>query len=116
MAPAISVITCAHNPRIEYLDSVLKALADQTLDKNQWEYLLVDNASKLPLSSQADLSWQPHGRYISEENLGLTPARLRGIQESTSDILVFVDDDNVLDPDYLEQVVRLAAAWPMIGA
>jgi hypothetical protein len=31
-------------------------------------------------------------------------------------MLVFVDDDNVLDADYLEQVLRLAAEWPMIGA
>jgi hypothetical protein len=31
-------------------------------------------------------------------------------------LLVFVDDDNVLDDDYLEQAVRLSMAWPMIGA
>ncbi|MBA3257108.1 MAG: glycosyltransferase, partial [Pyrinomonadaceae bacterium] len=58
----------------------------------------------------------PQARHIREEELGLTPARLRGIQESTGEILVFVDDDNVLDADYLEWVVRLADDWPMIGA
>lgn len=116
MSIEISVITCSHNPRPDQLKLVLDALRAQTLDKQRWEYLLVDNGSDEPLNLQAELFWHPNGRHIREERLGLTPARLRGIQESTSDLLVFVDDDNVLDPDYLEQVVRLAAEWPEIGA
>jgi len=116
LQPEISVITCAHNPRPDYLRQVIEALAEQTLDKHRWEYLLIDNESEQPLTFLADLSWHPHGRHVREEKVGLTHARLRGIQESVSDMLVFVDDDNVLDPDYLEQVVRLSAAWPVIGA
>ncbi len=112
----LSVITCAHNSRQEYLAQVTNALKTQTLDKHCWEYLLVDNASTEPLSSRIDLSWHPCARHVTEEKLGLTPARLRGIQEAAGEILVFVDDDNVLDPDYLEQVLRLAAAWPILGA
>ncbi len=112
----LSVITCAHNSRQDYLAQVTNALKTQTLDKHCWEYLLVDNASTEPLSSRIDLSWHPSARHITEEKLGLTPARLRGIQEAAGEILVFVDDDNVLDPDYLEQVLRLAAAWPILGA
>jgi Glycosyl transferase family 2 len=116
MSVEISVITCSHNPRHDHLAQVLDGLRGQILDQQRWEYLLVDNASDRPLNSQTDLSWQPNGRHIREERLGLTLARLRGIQESSADILVFVDDDNVLDPDYLDQVVRLAADWPEIGA
>jgi glycosyltransferase involved in cell wall biosynthesis len=116
MSAEISVITCAHNPRPDHLMLVLNALRKQTLDHRRWEYLLVDNASDQALNLHAELSWHPHGRLIREERLGLTPARLRGIQESTGDLLVFVDDDNVLDPDYLEQVIRLAGSWPEIGA
>lgn len=116
MTVEITVITCSHNPREEHLTRVLNALRSQTLQQPRWEYLLVDNASDVPLNSCIDLSWHPHGRLLREERLGLTPARLRGIQESSSDILVFVDDDNVLDRDYLEHVVRLAADRPEIGA
>ncbi len=94
----------------------MAALKNQTLDKSTWEYLLVDNASDDCIAQRVDLSWHPRARHIREEELGLTPARLRGIQESIGEILVFVDDDNVLDADYLEQVVRLAAVWPMLGA
>ncbi len=116
MKTELSVITCSHNPRADYLTQVIDALKNQTLDKQCWEYLLIDNASVEPLARRIDLSWQPNARHVREEKLGLTPARLRGIQEATGEMLVFVDDDNVLDVDYLDQVLRLAAAWPMLGA
>jgi len=95
---------------------VLASLRNQTLDKQRWEFLLIDNASDEPLSLRADLSWHPNGRHLREEKLGLTHARLRGIKETRGEMLVFVDDDNVLDRDYLNQVLLLSATWPMIGA
>jgi hypothetical protein len=116
MSLEVSVITCSHNSRADYLAEVLEGLASQTLDKRRWEYLLIDNASDEPRDSRADLSWHSQARLVREGMLGLTYARLRGIRETEGELLVFVDDDNVLDPDYLEQAVRLAADWPEIGA
>jgi glycosyltransferase involved in cell wall biosynthesis len=116
MTPQISVITCAHNPRPDYLGKVIEALKNQTLAKDRWQYLLIDNASDEYLANTIDLSWHPRARHVREETLGLTHARLRGISESTGEILVFVDDDNVLDPDYLEQVEEIADQWRLIGA
>ena len=116
MAIQISVITCSHNPRADYLAQVIEALKHQSLDKGLWEYLLIDNASDEALQARVDLSWQPNARHIREEKLGLTPARLRGIRESRGEILVFVDDDNVLDTDYLEQVVAVGNRHSTIGA
>ena len=112
----ISVVICTHNPRPDYLQRALDALKTQTLPKEQWELLLIDNASKEPLVSKWDLSWNPHARYIREDELGLTRARLRGINESIGEILVFVDDDNVLAFDYLEHALRIAKEWPVLGA
>lgn len=115
MQPLLSVITCSHNPREEYFTKVLDALERQTLDKQYWEYLLIDNASATPLSTRLDLSWHPHARHINESELGLTHARLRGIVESTGEVLVFVDDDNVLDADFLERALEIGAEWPRLG-
>jgi glycosyltransferase involved in cell wall biosynthesis len=112
----VSVIICTHNPRESYLRRVLDALKAQTLPKEQWELLLIDNASSEKLADLWDLSWHLHGRTIREDEIGLTPARLRGIQESRGGLLVFVDDDNVLAADYLSNAVKLAADWPMLGA
>ena len=112
----ISVITCTHNPRQDYLDKVLTALKAQTLSFDQWEYLLVDNASDQLLASEIDLSWHPNARHIREEQLGLTPARMRGIEEAKTEILVFVDDDNVLEPDYIEVASQIGKDWSSLGA
>lgn len=116
MSCPVSVITCSHNPRPDYLKQVIAALEDQSLDKALWEYLFIDNASDTALDAQVDLSWHPQARHVREDQLGLTHARLRGIKEASGEILVFVDDDNVLDADYLEQVTLVAGAWPMLGA
>jgi len=116
MGLELSVIICAHNPRPAYLTRVLTALREQTLSPDRWELLLVDNRSTEPLSGKWDLGWHPHGRHLLEENLGLTPARLNGISNASTDVLIFVDDDNVLDQDYLESALKISAAWPKLGA
>ncbi len=113
--PRISVVICTHNPRPAYLQLTLDALKSQTLRGEQWELLLVDNASKDPLSETYDLSWHPSARHIREMELGLTPARIRGIKESKGELLVFVDDDNVLRSDYLENAWAIAQERRELG-
>jgi len=116
MRPDISVVICTHNPRPDFLRRVLDALKEQKLPNEQWELLLIDNASKEPLTKTFDLTWHPLARHIREDELGLTAARLRGIKESNGQLLVFVDDDNQLQADYLSECLELAKNFPFIGA
>ena len=111
-----SVIICTYNPQADFLRRVLDALKEQTLPKEQWELLLIDNASGEPLVSTWNLSWHPQGRHIREDELGLTPARLRGIKESAGPLLVFVDDDNVLRSDFLVNTIEISTKFPFLGA
>jgi glycosyltransferase involved in cell wall biosynthesis len=94
---------------------VLASLRGQTLPAEKWEFLLVDNASRQRLEEFWDISWHPYGTHIREDELGLTHARLRGIQESSGELLVFVDDDNVLAPDFLAQATGISARCPVLG-
>lgn len=112
----LSVVVCTHNPRTHFLARTLEALRTQTLPQVDWELLLVDNASSEQLAHSVDLTWHSAGRHIREEALGLTPARLRGIAEANAELIVFVDDDNVLNPDYLEQALALGREYPFLGA
>ncbi len=112
----ITVLLCTHNPRRDFLEQTLAALREQTLPTADWELIIIDNASATPVASWVDLGWHRHGRVVTEPTLGLTPARLRGIREAQSPLLVFVDDDNVLAPDFLAEAVRLAQAHPFLGA
>jgi glycosyltransferase involved in cell wall biosynthesis len=110
-----SVVICAHNPRSDYFARVLDGLRNQTLPLHEWELLIVDNASQVPIASSWDISWHPTARHILESELGLSCARRRGIQEASADLIVFVDDDNVLDEQYLSEAVRIKKEWPLLG-
>ncbi len=117
--PDISVVLCTHNPRTTPLRRVLEALIAQTLDASRWELLLVDNASSPALeqrSELADLLPRLPTRLLVEPRLGLTPARLCGFSAARAPVLVLVDDDTVLQADYLEQALRLFVVHPEIGA
>jgi glycosyltransferase involved in cell wall biosynthesis len=110
-----TVIICTHNPRSDYFVRVLDGLRNQTLPLHKWELLIVDNASQLPLASSWDISWHPAARHISESKLGLSWARQRGIEEASAELIVFVDDDNVLDETYLAEAIRIEQEWSSLG-
>lgn len=114
--PTLSVVICTHKPARERLARVLAALREQTLPCAHWELLLIDNASASPIDAGQDFTWHPRLRLIPEPELGLTRARLRGIDASAGDVIVFVDDDNLLAPDFLAQAAAVATSWPMLGA
>ncbi len=113
----ISVLLCTHNPHPGRLDRCLQGLACQSLDRAQWELLVIDNASTPSLSLDTfRAAGASHLRLLQERELGLTPARLAGIAAAQGDILVFVDDDNVLAPDYLCQALTFLDGEPRVGA
>jgi glycosyltransferase involved in cell wall biosynthesis len=117
MTPEISVIVPTHNPDPDRLRRTLGGLKAQTLPAAQSETIIVDNASDVPVSAEAFASVAPPGLgVVLEPRLGLTAARQRGIVESRARLLVFVDDDNILARDYLENVIRLFALHPGVGA
>src|SRR5215469_3434736 len=111
-----SVVICTHNPRPDYFARVLDGLRNQTLPLHKWELLIVDNVSQVPLASRWDISWHPSARHILENQLGLSRARRRGIREASADLIIFVDDDNVLDETYLAEAIKIKQDWPSLGA
>jgi glycosyltransferase involved in cell wall biosynthesis len=81
-----------------------------------WELLLVDNACEPPLEDAWDLSWHPNARHLREAELGVAAARRTGLRSAAADVIVFIDDDNVVDPLYLEEAVRIGRERPELGA
>ena len=114
-AQPLSVIVCTHNPRPEYFRRLIDSLTRQTLPRDEWELLVIDNASDQPLAGVWDLSWHPNARHIREDELGLTAARLRGIKESHGQLIVYVDDDNVIPEDYLTLALEIQRNNPYIA-
>lgn len=114
MIPTVSVIIPTHSPHLGRLTRTIAGLQSQTLPKEQWELVIIDNRSPTPIN--LDLSWHPAARVVREERLGLTNARLAGGAATQGEVLVFADDDNVLAANYLEDVAKLFAERPKLGA
>jgi glycosyltransferase involved in cell wall biosynthesis len=112
---SISVVVCTLNPRTEYLERVFGALDRQSLSKDRWELIVVDSASDRPIADRYDLSWHPASRHVREETSGLASARFRGIAESSGGLIVFVDDDNLLAPEFLAEALAIADRFPQLG-
>ena len=67
MTSKLSVVLCTHNPRPEYLNRALQGLHSQTLPRNRWELLLIDNHSSTPVAGRYDVGWHPDVRNVREE-------------------------------------------------
>lgn len=116
--PDIAILICTYNPEPAILGRVLNALAGlQGLETA--EVVLVDNNSGPPIADLASvrefLARVPAARVIREPRQGLSHARHAGVAATAAPIIVFCDDDNVLAPDYLDQVRRLTGENLLVG-
>jgi glycosyltransferase involved in cell wall biosynthesis len=113
----LSVVLCTYNPRFPEMPRVLDALRAQTLPLDRWELVIIDNNSEPPLvAAELDAGRGLPLRVVRETRQGKVPAHRRGILEARAELLVLVDDDNVFDPDYLEQALAISRAQPELGA
>lgn len=102
-----SIIICCYNSR-KRLPKTLKFLADLRIpDRLPIEVLVINNNSHDDTVLIAKMEWDkikaPFPLHIYDEpKPGLTYARIKGIEKSNYDYLIFCDDDNWLSKDYLE--------------
>jgi len=114
----VDVCICTHNPRLELLNVVLKAIANQTLNKPTYKVWIIDNASYPPIEDANLIPLITSGvnyEILREPKLGIVFARTLAIKSSTSEIIVFVDDDNELPANYLENAEDILATHLEIG-
>lgn len=107
--PSVSIIIPAYN-----LDeSIIRTL--RSIEKQdqgiKYEVIIVDDGSEVPISErikqiQTDLSFHPVV-IRKEQNTGIAQARNIGASVASYDILLFIDGDVVLTPNYLyEHLIR----------
>jgi glycosyltransferase involved in cell wall biosynthesis len=116
----LSVVVCSHNSRLDYLHRVIEALREQVLSYMDWELVVIDNASRDSLEGCLNLSGLPSARIIRNQvpelEAGLVDARTLGIGNTSGDIIVFVDDDNLLAPGFLAEALVIEGLRPDLGA
>jgi glycosyltransferase involved in cell wall biosynthesis len=101
----VSIVIATHD-RPAGLARTLRSVIE--LDYPNYEIVVVDNA---PATSETremlrrDFPDVPNLRYVREDAPGLTPARIRGIEVASGEILAFTDDDVVVDRYWLAELV-----------
>lgn len=112
----ISVIIPTYNPGAGHIHAALEALRAQTCPLSAWELIIIDNNSDNGVLQEVDLSWHVNARLIKEPQQGLTYSRLAGFRAAIGEIIIMVDDDNLLDTSYLENVISIFGNNGKIGA
>lgn len=115
----LTVVICCHNSTQRLL-TTLQHLAFQDAEPGTWEIVLVDNASIDGTAEAARDIWQKLAsvvpfRVVREEQLGLSFARLRGVNEARYETVGFVDDDNWLESNWVSLASRTMEENPQIG-
>jgi len=103
----ISVIICCYNSA-DVLPQTLEYISKQVVEQTfVWEIILVDNASTDDTSKCAREYWAAFNcsipfTIIYEAEAGLSNARKAGLRKAAYDFILFCDDDNLLEPDYIQ--------------
>ena len=99
-AGIVSVVVCGHDGA-HHLPGLLGALAAQTLARDRFEVVYVDDASTDGSASVVERSGL--ARVVrAEARIGLPRARNAGIQAARGEVLAFTDVDTVPDERWLE--------------
>jgi GT2 family glycosyltransferase len=106
VSPELSVVIPTFNRR-ETLSQVLQALASQTLPPEAYEVVVVDDGSRDGTPELLKGHAAPFRlEALVQENTGPAGARNRGVRAANGEIIVFLGDDTVPEPAFLEVHLR----------
>lgn len=119
-APKVTVAIPTYN-RAKYLRQTLAGIAAQRFPRAGFEVLVIDNNSTDETAEvvAAFAAEHPAPRRVVETRQGLDFARNRAVAEARGEIIVFGDDDILVEPDWLAQItvpLLADAAARRIGA
>jgi glucosyl-dolichyl phosphate glucuronosyltransferase len=116
----ISVILCTYN-RCHRLAGALNSVAASQLPESvSWEVLVIDNnSSDKTRDVVAEFSHRYPGRfrYVFEPQQGKSYALNAGIREARGEILAFMDDDVIVDTQWLQCLTAIfqKQRWAGVG-
>ncbi len=102
LAPRVSVIIPAYNAA-QTIGLCLDALAAQTLPRDEYEVIVVDDGSA---DATRELAAARGARVISQSNAGAAAARNLGARHARGEIVLFCDADSVPDARWLAAMIE----------
>jgi glycosyltransferase involved in cell wall biosynthesis len=103
----ISVIICCYNSALKLPLTLAYLSKQKTNTELNWEIIIVNNNSTDKTVETAYQLWQSFKgnngiRIINENKAGLSFARETGINAALYEIIIFCDDDNLFDENYIQ--------------
>ncbi|HVE84126.1 MAG TPA: exopolysaccharide biosynthesis glycosyltransferase EpsD [Myxococcales bacterium] len=100
--PRISLVIATFNRR-PLLERLLRQLDAQALPPSEFEVVVVDDGSREPVAPALDtLEVRYPLRVLRQANAGVARARHQGVLHARGDVLVIVDDDMQVPPEFLK--------------
>ncbi|MFM7814992.1 MAG: glycosyltransferase family 2 protein [Flavobacteriales bacterium] len=96
----VSLIITTYN-YANYVERAIRSAMDQSLSKEQYEVIVVNDASTDHTSAILENYTDQVRIYNLQENLGLAGARNFGIKKATGQFIVFLDADDYIHRDLL---------------
>lgn len=118
----VSVVICCYNSANRIMNTINYLSRQHFEDEVNWEIIVVNNASTDETFAVAQKaikqysSYLPDCKIIDEEKPGLSFARDRGVSEAKYEYIIFCDDDNWLNKDYVYKVYKILDSDMQIAA
>lgn len=104
--PRLSVVIATWN-RLQLLGELLDALGQQTLPADDFEVVVVDDGSKVPVAPELAKRKDRFAlRVFTQANAGAAAARHAGVLEAKAPIIVITDDDMLVPPEFLSEHLK----------
>lgn len=104
-----SVIIPLYNKE-QYITQTIQSILNQTY--NDFEIIVVDDGSTDGSLIEIENFNDERMQIISQKNAGVSAARNRGIEESSYDLIAFLDADDEWLPNHLEKIIDLKTNFP----
>ncbi len=113
--PRLTVVVATYN-RAESLIRCLRSFRDQSLPREEWEVVVVNNNSKDDTEERFDDFVKENPdlpvRMVREERQGLSHARNCGMEAAMSPYIAIIDDDETVNRDFVRGYVEFFDAHP----
>jgi glycosyltransferase involved in cell wall biosynthesis len=101
----VSVIIPTYN-RVNGVKRLLELIGQQTYPMDSIEVIIIDDGSSDSTPNLSRITFPYHFLYHRQDNQGEIPARNIGAKQSHGSILIFLDDDIIIEPDYISCLAK----------
>ena len=107
----VSIIVPVYNVKTDYFARCIKSIAGQTYEN--FECIIIDDGSTKENKDEYKNIVSDDSRfiYIRQDNAGVSVARNRGIEEAKGSFTCFIDSDDWVAPQFLEEAYALAIQY-----